>query len=218
MTNKSYVILVGVDFSELSARALQQAFSLAFKQTNAEVHALSILPVPSSDAAQAISVYAAVDEAGTLEIASERLRQHVQLELDQFRVTQTEPGSPFRVISHVSVDTAVHGIAELASDLGADLIVIGTHNRSGIERFLLGSVAESTVRHARCPVLVIPAETKSETAIKFDPPCAECVLARKASAGQQLWCAQHRERHGRRHTYHQGDRSGTDTNFPLVTQ
>jgi K+-sensing histidine kinase KdpD len=123
-----------------------------------------------------------------------------------------------RVISHVSIDTAAHGIVQMASDIGADLIVIGTHNRKGVERFLLGSVAESTVRHARCPVLVMPAQDKPDEAVKFDPPCSECVRARQASAGRELWCAQHRERHGRRHTYHQSDRSGADTNFPLVNR
>ncbi|MCK5448496.1 MAG: universal stress protein, partial [Gemmatimonadetes bacterium] len=39
---------------------------------------------------------------------------------------------------------------------GVDLIVIGTHGRTGVPRLLIGSVAERVVRHASCPVLVVP--------------------------------------------------------------
>jgi len=104
----------------------------------------------------------------------------------------------------------------LATHLGADLIVMGTRNKKGLERLLLGSVAEGTVRNARCPVLVIPAPVEPEPALAIAPPCAECVQARLASNGKEFWCEQHRERHGRRHTYHQSDRSGGESNFPLV--
>lgn len=219
MNNKPYIVLVGVDFSELGDRALQEGFAVASLQDNSEVHVLSIFPVPSMDPREAIAVYAAVDERGTLEAATERLRIHVQAQLDNFAATRPGKSVPSRVISHVSVDTASHGIVQLAMDLGANLIVVGTHNRKGIERFLLGSVAESTVRYARCPVLVIPAELPPEAeSVKFAPACPDCVRARQSSAGQELWCEQHRVRHGRRHTYHQADRSGGETNFPLVTK
>jgi nucleotide-binding universal stress UspA family protein len=48
-------------------------------------------------------------------------------------------------------------ILRCASRLPADLIVVGTHGRTGVSRLLLGSVAERVVRGARCPVLVVPA-------------------------------------------------------------
>jgi nucleotide-binding universal stress UspA family protein len=46
-------------------------------------------------------------------------------------------------------------IAQLASDIEADLVVVGTHGHRGLERLLLGSVAENVVRLAPCPVLVV---------------------------------------------------------------
>jgi nucleotide-binding universal stress UspA family protein len=46
-------------------------------------------------------------------------------------------------------------ICEQARDLGTDLIVLGTHGRSGLSRALLGSVAERVVRRAPCPVLTV---------------------------------------------------------------
>jgi len=60
------------------------------------------------------------------------------------------------------VDTAVirrvsagPGILEYSAEHGVDFIVMGTHGRSGLSRFLLGSVAEKVVRHAGCPVLTV---------------------------------------------------------------
>jgi len=216
MTNKPYILLVGVDFSELADRALHEAFAQASQRANSEVHVLSVLPVAGEDPGYAISVYAKLDEKPILDAALHRLRTHVELQLQSFGTAHPDARLAFRVVSHALVDTAAHGIVQLASHLGADLIVVGTHNPKGIERLLLGSVAEGTVRDAPCPVLVIPAPPKPEAEVVLDPPCSECVRARAASSGKDFWCEQHRERHGRRHTYHQSDRSSSDRNFPLV--
>jgi len=216
MTNKPYVLLVGVDFSELSDRALQEAFGQASQRPNSEVHALSSLHSASPDPGYGLAVYTTVDEKPVLTAALEQLRAHVELQLQQFGVAH--PGVPvnFRVVSHAIVDTPAHAIVQLASQLGADLILVGTHSRKGINRLLLGSVAEGTVRNAPCPVLIIPAPPEPEGEVTFAKACPECVQARSASSGKELWCEQHRERHGRRHTYHQSDLRGSDPNFPLV--
>ena len=217
MKNKPYIVLVGVDFSLLADRALQEAFKLASERPSAEVHVLSALPVASSDPAYAVSVYVATDETSSiLDNAIARLQTHVEQQLELFVSTHRNANAAFLVVSHARIDAAAHAIVQLASDLSADLIVVGTHNPKGIERFLLGSVAEGTVRTARCPVLVIPAPPEVDASEVITPPCPECVRARTASAGKELWCAQHAERHGRRHIYHQSDRSGADANFPLV--
>jgi len=216
MKNTPYILLVGTDFSELADRALHEAFAQASQRSNSEVHVLSALPVAGEDPGYALSVYATLGAQPVLENALQRLRAHVEQQLENFRVAHPQAQTNFRVVSHAHADTAAHGLAQLASDLSADLIVIGTHNRKGIERALLGSVAEGTVRHARCPVLVIPAPSPPEAEVVLTPPCAECVRTRAASAGKDFWCAQHSQRHGRRHTYHQSDRSGSESNFPLV--
>jgi len=52
-------------------------------------------------------------------------------------------------------------IYEAAAREGADLIIISTHGRTGLRRALIGSVAEGTVRHAACPVLVVPSFTRA---------------------------------------------------------
>ena len=177
---------------------------------------LTALPVAGDEARYA--VYTALDEAPYLDTTIQRLRTHVELQLEKFRLAHPDAQLGFRIVSHAQIATAAQCIVQLASDLGADLIVIGTHNPKGIERLLLGSVAESTVRNARCPVLVIPPPPKSEPEVTITPACPECVQTRFASAGKDFWCAQHSERHGRRHTYHQSDRSSPAAHFPLVIQ
>jgi len=54
------------------------------------------------------------------------------------------------------MDTAGHGIVQQAEEWGADLIVVGTHGRSGLYHFLMGSVAEHVARKSACPVLIVP--------------------------------------------------------------
>lgn len=51
-------------------------------------------------------------------------------------------------------------IVNTALEVGADLIIMGTHGRRGLRRALLGSVAESVLRHAPCPVLAIRRPTR----------------------------------------------------------
>lgn len=66
-------------------------------------------------------------------------------------------------------------IDELEKRLKADspdLIVMGSHGRSGVDRLLLGSVAENTVRHTRCPILIVPARRKQQS-----PPQIQTILA-----------------------------------------
>jgi nucleotide-binding universal stress UspA family protein len=66
-----------------------------------------------------------------------------------------------RLPAHVAVDTALvegkpaNAITDAARQWGADMIVIGTHGRTGLRRLLLGSVAETVMRQAPCPVVTV---------------------------------------------------------------
>ncbi len=218
MKTGPYTIVVGMDFSDLANRAMSQAFDLASRHKDAEVHVVSIVPGPNLDPNYQVPAYALdSNQDDHLVGAIERLRAHVQAQFDAFDagLTERQHGGSLKIVSHARLDSPAVGIVQLASDLSADLIVVGTHGRTGIARALMGSVAESTVRHAHCPVLVIP-PTGGVAPVKIEPPCSECVRARVASSGRELWCEQHRERHGRRHTYYQSDRAGGETNLPLV--
>jgi nucleotide-binding universal stress UspA family protein len=57
----------------------------------------------------------------------------------------------------VELGTAYVNIAEIAEREGADVIMMATHGRTGLDHVLLGSVTEKVIAHAHCPVLAIPA-------------------------------------------------------------
>ncbi len=113
-----------------------------------------------------------------------------------------------RVVGHEASGDPAHVIVEMASDLLADMVIVGTHGRKGVQRLVMGSVAESVVRNAGCQVLVVRLKLHHELVPRIEPPCPRCVDMRVASHGQTLWCEQHSEKHGRRHTYYDTHLSG----------
>src|ERR671933_2463073 len=62
--------------------------------------------------------------------------------------------------AHLGAGTPAREIVNLAEELGAGLIVMGSRGRGGIRRALMGSVSDSVVRHAHCPVLVVREERR----------------------------------------------------------
>jgi nucleotide-binding universal stress UspA family protein len=136
-------ILVATDFAESAERALACAVQLA-RRHGAElvlVHVYMDLPAyPEITAGQVVAIYE--EQRAWIEAALERRARAARGEgLLARAVLRTGP--------------AASTIAETAKDEGADLLVVGTHGRSGLDRLILGSVAERVVRLASCPVLVV---------------------------------------------------------------
>jgi universal stress protein A len=70
---------------------------------------------------------------------------------------------PIAVDRELRVGVAAEQIVEYAREHHCDLIVMGTHGRTGLSHLLMGSVAESVLRHAPCPVMVVRPEVKGES-------------------------------------------------------
>jgi nucleotide-binding universal stress UspA family protein len=107
-----------------------------------------------------------------------------------------------RITTHLAAGEPAREILQLASDIDADVIVVGTHGKKAIERMVVGSVSLSVVKKARCPVVVArPKEYAHEDVPEIQPPCPQCLETQRASKGEQLWCDQHSKRHahGRLH-------------------
>lgn len=207
-----YVIVVGVDYSETSALALEKAFELAAEREQGEVHAVNI--VRNYGEFVELEGTTPTPYRLTMAEAQKRLHEHVSARVEDFT---RRTGKKFgRCVSHIRLEFAAEEIAQLAADVHADLIVVGTHGRRGLRRLFLGSVAEGVVRLAQCPVLVVRPKGESGAVPTIEPPCPRCVETRTATNGEVMWCEQHRERHGQRHTYHYESRVGADTNLPLV--
>lgn len=212
--SKPYVVVVGIDYSETSDLALERALDLAAERPHAEVHVLHVLPAYQPGFTPEGAVAGVANRYPDLSEASTKLLGHVDRILAE-RAAQGRK-TPERVVTHLRLEVAANEVAQLAADLEADLVVVGTHGRRGVSRLLLGSVAEATVRLAPCPVLVVRKKAPPQQVPQIEPPCPNCLAARRESGGAELWCEQHRERHGQRHTYYQSDRVGAETNLPLL--
>ena len=215
--SKPYVIVVGIDYSETSELAFDKALELAAEKPRADVHVLNVIPLNLPALSPELASTSAGAALPTLDDAAARLDSYVKKKALAFGAAYSGSAAHVpRLVPHLRVDTPTVEIAQLAADVEADLVVVGTHGRRGLARLTLGSVAELTVRLSPCPVLVMRPKTAPAPIPMIQPPCPRCLETRKASGGSEYWCEQHRERHGQRHTYHQGDRAGAETNMPLV--
>ena len=133
-------VLVPTDGSDASVAAGKAAFALA-REFDAEVHALHVLGADSSDPSYGEALVAAIEDAAT----------EANLE------TTT---------ALVATDESVHrALIEYADENGIDCIVMGTHGREALREYVLGSVAERTLRESPVPVITVHEDTvvSSET-------------------------------------------------------
>ena len=140
-------ILVATDFSSGSDLALDQAIQVA-KGTGARVALVHVIepaiefPMGAAYADVDGGYYASVDlalSAGAAKIEKAGLRCTTKI---------LEGSVPSE-------------LTRWARELGASMIILGTHGRTGLSHVLLGSVAEKVVRHATCPVLTVPLARKA---------------------------------------------------------
>jgi universal stress protein A len=137
-------ILVPIDFSECSRKALQYAVPLA-QQFSASLLLVYVLPVHYYVGSEFGPLDVPVPEAELLQSSQEQLAQFAVREIGQ-RVTATH-----RVLR----GQPVHELVRAAREEQVDLILLSTHGHTGLKHVLLGSVAENVVRYAPCPVLVV---------------------------------------------------------------
>jgi nucleotide-binding universal stress UspA family protein len=209
------IVVVGVDYSETGALALRQALEIASPAPGGELHAVHVAAsYPSSLGFEDVpDTLAPLPEPGEVKTELERYLDRMVGEFANGR-DPNEP-LPVRVVGHLRFDSPAREIAEVARDLEAHLVVVGTQGRRGLARMVLGSVAEGVVRLSPCPVLVVRPRELADVP-RIEPACEHCVRTRVATGGQRLFCRQHSEEHGPRHTYHQRDRMGADGSMPLV--
>jgi nucleotide-binding universal stress UspA family protein len=157
-------VLVPVDFSAHSLRALDQVLAWS-TQAEIEVHVAHI-----------------VDRDGRgADTGPELLHDYLELErFAEHELRRVAPASSLAVQRHVRSGAAAAAIVELAGKLGVDLIVIGTHGRSGLGAMLLGSVARQVVRLASCPVMCVRPAARAPAR-----PCRRIVCALDFSEGSR---------------------------------
>src|SRR5687768_15566560 len=135
------VLLTTTDFSDASQPGLLAAAQLA-RATGAALHVLYVEDTMLAEAAR----HSNLDIAG-----------QTSDELTKFVDSLLPKGSPAARL-HVASGDAVDVILDQASKLGADVIVMASHGRTGVGRAVFGSITEGVLRRTAIPVLVVPDE------------------------------------------------------------
>ena len=139
-------IMVAIDGSDTSKRGLQEAINLA-KNQNAKLAIIHVIDL--------VVVYGAGQFPGAYIEATRELAREA---IEHARMIAIAAGINPEVQSPEIITAGYHvadTIEQGARDWKADLLVVGTHGRRGVSRFLLGSVAERIVRVAPCPLLLV---------------------------------------------------------------
>ncbi len=151
-------ILFPTDFSECAEGAFAHAAALA-SQYGAELHVLHVVIWPVMIPSYGLdTLYPAFDDGRLVEQLKGAAEEQIQSYL----------GSPLtkgvRVFTEqVSGDAAAPAILAYADERDIDLIVMGTHGRRGIRKWMMGSVVQEVVRRSECPVFTVTARAAEET-------------------------------------------------------
>jgi nucleotide-binding universal stress UspA family protein len=138
-------ILFATDFSPASDAALKYATALA-RDSGARLLIVHVEELPTPYAGGEMML-------PQPEYPNPEIRKMLEA------VVPTDKNVPYE--HHLLLGTAAEDIVRLATEEKADLIVIGTHGRTGLKRVLMGSVAEAVMRHAHCPVLTLKQSDKT---------------------------------------------------------
>jgi nucleotide-binding universal stress UspA family protein len=156
-------IVVPIDYSDYSASALQWGVSLAQKY-GAQLLVLHVIPKAveevypegTSSISPMASYYDGMAPGSRPFIGQPiiiDLQQYALMELERFTSQHLGDAPPVQV--KVAVGKPAAEILRVVREVGAGLIVMGTHGRTGLRHLLLGSVADAITRHAPCPVFTL---------------------------------------------------------------
>jgi nucleotide-binding universal stress UspA family protein len=129
-------IVVAYDFSKHADVALHRAIEIASREPDSVLHFITVI-----DSHETYLTADSVQKDLTARLAS----------IFEAR----KPGVDLEFFVHARIGQPVREILDLAEEIGADLIVIGSHGRGAVGRLLLGSVSTAVLHGARCPVLVV---------------------------------------------------------------
>lgn len=139
--NQLIQVVVAYDFSPSAEEALVRAVDVAARAPQHVLH-----------------VVCALDPTAYMRHITAEAAAHVQQNTTE-RMTAALAGrdaaAEIQFFIHARIGHPAEEILAVAQEVSADLVFIGSHGKTGIERFLLGSVSERVVREARCPVMVV---------------------------------------------------------------
>jgi len=158
-------ILCPVDFSPHSKRALDHALAIAkwYNSTVIVLHVSPVMPVAAYVSGSGMPAYATL---------TTEERDAIMQSMRRFAGCETRASG--QMDFEVTEGGTVATILARATALPADLLVLGTHGRSGFERWVLGSITERVLRTAPCPVLTVPKDSGDAAPVVFR--CVVCAI------------------------------------------
>src|SRR4051812_18881233 len=141
------VLVVGIDFSDLSPHLLQTSRELVRSSTSAEIHLVHVMAVESLPP----------EFVDALPRATRSISPEVQRAREALDALAAEVLQPAHVVvfTHVLAGRPQEEIPRLASEVGADVIVVEAHGRTGLRRVLHHSLSADLARNAPCSVLTV---------------------------------------------------------------
>jgi len=151
-------ILIGIDESKYAEHAAKYGFDLA-ETLNAEVGLVNMIepvaiPMTSTGADEILGTSMASLNVNEVDLLN------VQQEISEGILARTAKkyAGKTQITQFNEYGSTGEGIISCSKEFKADLVIIGTHHRSGLDRLLMGSIAEYVVRHSEIPVLVVPSK------------------------------------------------------------
>lgn len=186
------VLLAALDDSERTGEVIAAAASLARALAGAELHLAHVVDAVDPPRVSVGGSPLAVPGAAAL---LEQGRRFVRRCLDEAR-----PQCPDRrIVGHVAAGPAWREIVQIAIDVDASLVVVGTRPRGALGQLLLGSVAQTVVQRSPVPVLV--AKHGPAPSGDLAPACPGCLERQAASGGRTLFCDAHAAHPTRAHLF-----------------
>lgn len=147
------IVLAAIDTSTLASRVVEIAARVTRRTwQNAQLHLIHVVRS------------APFDRPSQAGISTEDLLAEAQNYLDH-HVRMARRQCPSPVTGHIAAGDPVDEILKRARSLSADLLITGTHDTVGLERFLLGSVADKIAKRAPCSVLVVRPKQRPYTKV-----------------------------------------------------
>lgn len=187
MHQHTLCLVAAYDFSDGGDLVIDRSLQMAARYPSSSIHIVTAIPeglarlsndLPSTDSRET-----AADEM------REKLVVAVAHRVARLRDAVDRPQA-HNVNVHTRIGEPADVIAAVANEVCADLVVVGTHEKSGVSRLVPGSVSEHVVRGAPCPVLVVRDTHYAQDLRGLpEPPCPRCVATRHL--GDAWWCDVH---------------------------
>jgi nucleotide-binding universal stress UspA family protein len=177
-------IVAGLAFTDADGPAFDKAARIAQRVRGSELHLIHVFHA---------------------ELSAERSREligHLRLYVNE-KAAATNGLRGITVGIHLRAGQVVREIVQLAADVHADLIVVGSQKGPDLKHWIMGSTAEKLVSSGPCPVLVASPRLKQpeEHEPKIEAPCSDCIRARASSSGSHWWCERHSQHAKHAHTF-----------------